>query len=133
MLSVLRSFSGQYINLTDTCKSHLRELLDSTGKGSFLRLGLKQGGCSGLSYSFDIDNEAKPGDEIVRDELSGRQLMRISADSKKNLKGITLDYVDTPFKKYFNIADNPNSEHSCSCGTSFTPSEGDYTKTNCSH
>jgi iron-sulfur cluster assembly protein len=84
--------------------------------GSFVRMGVKGGGCSGLEYVLRLDTEPTPFDvETVVDGL------RLVSDTKsaKFLQGATLVWTG-------NLAgafqfDNPNAERQCGCGTSFTP------------
>jgi len=81
-----------------------------------LRLGVKGGGCSGLSYSIKFDTQPRERDRIF--EFGG---VRVFADPKSfvYLRGITLDYEETLMRQGFNFI-NPNSTRSCGCGTSFS-------------
>lgn len=93
------------------------ELLARHGKTDHgLRVGVRGGGCSGLTYFVEFENEARKGDHVL--ELEG---VRIYLDLKSQLflAGTQLEYteslMDTGFKFY-----NPNAKRSCSCGESFT-------------
>ncbi len=81
-----------------------------------LRLGVKGGGCSGLSYSISFDTHPRERDRIF--EFGG---VRVFVDPKSfvYLHGITLDYEETLMRQGFNFI-NPNSTRSCGCGTSFS-------------
>jgi iron-sulfur cluster assembly protein len=81
-----------------------------------LRLGVKGGGCSGMSYSIGFD--AQPRD---RDNIFAFEDVRVFIDPKSYvyLKGMTLDYEETLIRQGFNFI-NPNSARSCGCGTSFS-------------
>ena len=82
---------------------------------SFLRIGIKAGGCSGLEYQMSFDNSIKEGDQIFEDKG-----IKIVVDMKSllYLYGTELDYSDGLNGKglFFN---NPNASRTCSCGESF--------------
>jgi iron-sulfur cluster assembly protein len=81
-----------------------------------LRLGVKGGGCSGLTYSITFDSHPRERDRIF--EFGG---VRVFVDPKSfvYLHGVTLDYEETLMRQGFNFI-NPNSSRSCGCGTSFS-------------
>jgi iron-sulfur cluster assembly protein len=81
-----------------------------------LRLGVKGGGCSGLSYSIGFDTHPRERDRIFT--FDG---VRVFVDPKSfvYLHGMTLDYEETLMRQGFNFI-NPNSTRSCGCGTSFS-------------
>jgi len=81
-----------------------------------LRLGVKGGGCSGLSYAIEFDAHPRQRDNIFNFED-----VRVFIDPKSFvfLKGMTLDYEETLMRQGFNFI-NPNSTKSCGCGTSFS-------------
>jgi iron-sulfur cluster assembly protein len=87
-----------------------------TGDASyFLRVGVVGGGCSGLSYKLDFDNEIKPMDQVFEDNG-----IKIVTDLKSFLYLVNteLEFSDGLYGKgfYFN---NPNASRSCGCGESF--------------
>jgi iron-sulfur cluster assembly protein len=81
-----------------------------------LRLGVKGGGCSGLSYAIAFD--AHPRE---RDRIFTYDGVRVFVDPKSfvYLNGMTLDFEETLMRQGFNFI-NPNSTRSCGCGTSFS-------------
>jgi iron-sulfur cluster assembly protein len=87
----------------------------STEEGG-LRLGVKGGGCSGLSYAIAFDAHPRERDQIFT--FGG---VRVFVDPKSFvfLSGMTLDYEETLMRQGFNFI-NPNSTRSCGCGTSFS-------------
>lgn len=87
----------------------------STEEGG-LRLGVKGGGCSGMSYAIGF--EARPRE---RDRIFTFDGVRIFIDPKSfvYLQGMTLDYEETLIRQGFNFI-NPNSTKSCGCGSSFS-------------
>jgi iron-sulfur cluster assembly protein len=87
----------------------------STEEGG-LRLGVKGGGCSGLSYAIAFDAHPRERDRIFT--FDG---VRVFVDPKSfvYLNGMTLDFEETLMRQGFNFI-NPNSTRSCGCGTSFS-------------
>ena len=82
-----------------------------------LRIGIKAGGCSGLSYTFAWEAAARPGDHV----FAGPDDSKVFVDPKSHrfLDGTTLDYDTSLVSKGF-IFNNPNAKSSCGCGTSFS-------------
>ncbi len=82
----------------------------------FLRVGVVGGGCSGLSYKLDFDNEAQPNDQVFED--AG---VRLVTDLKSFLYlcDTTLDFSDGLNGKGFHFI-NPNASRTCGCGESFS-------------
>jgi iron-sulfur cluster assembly protein len=82
----------------------------------FLRMGVKGGGCSGMSYLLEFDSEKGPHDREF--EVDG---VRVVVDKKSYLylNGTTLDYVTQGLTGGFTFV-NPNAKSSCGCGTSFS-------------
>ena len=105
----------ELIDVTEKAKLHVLELIAKEEDGKGLRLGVKGGGCSGLSYSITFDAE-KERDNIV--EFDGFNVL-LDPKSAVYLKGITLDYDDSLEGKGF-IFVNPNASNTCGCGESFS-------------
>ena len=103
------------IDVTDKAQQHVLELIEKEESGKGLRLGVKGGGCSGLSYSITFDTE-KERDNIV--DFDGFKVL-LDPKSAVYLKGITLDYDDSLEGKGF-IFVNPNASNTCGCGESFS-------------
>ena len=81
-----------------------------------LRVGVKGGGCSGLSYVMDFDNTIESTDETV--EIDGGLKVVIDRKSLLYLYGTELDYSDGLNGKGFQWG-NPNASRTCGCGESF--------------
>lgn len=81
-----------------------------------LRVGVKGGGCSGLSYVMDFDNTIESTDETV--EIDGGLKVVIDRKSLLYLYGTELDYSDGLNGKGFQWG-NPNASRECGCGSSF--------------
>ena len=107
------------IYISDKAKTKVINLMVDAGVGEdpsyFLRVGVVGGGCSGLSYKMDFDNEVKPMDQVFEDKG-----VKIVTDLKSFLYLVNteLEFSDGLNGKgfYFN---NPNASRSCGCGESF--------------
>lgn len=103
--------------VADSAKEKVQELLKQEGLGSdyFVRVSVTSGGCSGLSYNMDFDNEAQPTDQVFEDNG-----MKVVCDLKSFLYlcNTTLEFSGGLNGKgfYFN---NPNAARTCGCGESF--------------
>jgi iron-sulfur cluster assembly protein len=104
--------------LSENAVKQVRELkrAQSLAENVFLRMGVKGGGCSGMSYSLEFDSEMGPHDKEF--EIDG---IKIVCDKKSYiyLTGTTLDYVQQGLTGGFTFV-NPNAKSSCGCGTSFS-------------
>ena len=100
------------IKFTDKALKQINTLLSQKNKGSFFRIAIKGGGCSGFQYEFTIDNSK------ADDDLNYQNILidKISADL---LKGSEVDYVSELIGSQFKIT-NPQSKSSCGCGVSFS-------------
>ena len=105
------------IELTPRAIEKVREIMRDQGitEGG-LRVGVKGGGCSGLSYNLAIDTEERPGDRVF--EKNG---VKVFVDMKSSiyLDGSTLDYKDEGLMQRGFTFVNPNSSGDCGCGESF--------------
>ncbi|MGD0095093.1 MAG: iron-sulfur cluster assembly accessory protein [Terracidiphilus sp.] len=109
----------QGINVTERAVKRIRAAMAKEGVSATeggLRLGVMGGGCSGLSYSIKFDTQPRERDRVF--EFDG---VRVFVDPKSllYLHGMTLDYEETLMRQGFNFI-NPNSTHSCGCGSSFS-------------
>ena len=103
--------------LTETATKHVKKMLEEQKlQGVFLRMGVKGGGCSGLSYSLEFDSELGPHDKKF--DVDGVAVV-CDAKSYLYLNGTTLDYVTEGLQGGFTFI-NPQAKSSCGCGTSFT-------------
>jgi len=103
--------------LTETAVKQVKHLMEEQNlQNVYLRMGVKGGGCSGLSYSLEFDNEIGPHDKEF--DIDG---VRVVCDKKSYLylNGTTLDYVKQGLTGGFTFV-NPQAKSSCGCGTSFS-------------
>lgn len=107
------------IFISDKAKQKVQQLMkdaDITDDPSyFLRVSVVGGGCSGLSYKLDFDNESKPMDQVFEDNG-----LKVVTDLKSflYLVNTTLDFSDGLNGKGFYFS-NPNASRTCGCGESF--------------
>ena len=107
------------VTLTPSAVAQVRRLIAKKGDDSLkLRVGVKGGGCSGLSYILGLEEAPRPTDTVY--EIDGLTIM-VDPKSAQFISGMTLDYSTANLLeggwKYL----NPNVQKSCGCGTSFTP------------
>ena len=99
------------IKFTDKAIKQINDLLSKKDKGSFFRIAIKGGGCSGFQYDFSFDQS--PKDEDLK--FNNIIIDKTSADL---LKGSEVDYASDLIGDSFKIS-NPQSKSSCGCGVSF--------------
>ena len=100
------------IKFTDKALKQINTLLSKKDKGSFFRIAIKGGGCSGFQYDFSFDKS------IEKDDLKFENIL-IDKTSADLLKGSEVDFVSELIGDSFKIT-NPQSKSSCGCGTSFS-------------
>ena len=107
------------ITLTPGAVRQAKRQQEKAGKaGWFLRLGVRGGGCSGLSYVIDWEQEPDPEFDTTY-EVDGLQVV-IDRKSALYLKDTTLDYSIKNLMDGGFVFENPQALRSCGCGTSFT-------------
>lgn len=106
------------ITVSDNAKEHAIKLLKEEGypEGSFIRVGVDAGGCSGLSYKLEFDSVLKEGDQLFEDK--GIKLV-VDKRSFLYLAGTELEYTGGLNGKGF-VFNNPNASRTCGCGESFS-------------
>jgi len=105
------------INISKEAADHVQDFATQAGKpGSYLRVGVKGGGCSGLTYMLDLVDE--PHEEDKKIEEHGLELY-VDRKSYVFLAGTILEYSGGLNGKGF-VFNNPNAKTTCGCGTSFS-------------
>ena len=103
--------------LTETAVKQVKQLMETQNLGNvYLRVGVKGGGCSGLSYQLEFDNEIGPHDKKF--DIDGVQVV-CDKKSYLYLTGTTLDYVKQGLTGGFTFV-NPQAKSACGCGESFS-------------
>jgi iron-sulfur cluster assembly protein len=97
------------------CSSDLRHLIEAAGRPvAGIKVGVKNGGCAGMSYTLDLADEIQAGDEVVEDQ--GVKILIAPADLMF-LLGTKLDFETSQFASSFQFQ-NPNQTGTCGCGES---------------
>lgn len=106
------------VQVTQAALDQIKNLITRKGDdSSFLRIGVKGGGCSGLEYLFKLDNNPRENDFVyTKDNIT----IRLDPKSATYLNGSTLEFTGNLLGGGFAF-NNPNASRSCGCGTSFTP------------
>ncbi len=104
------------MSLTDAAARQIKMLINKRNKPSFgIRVGVKYGGCSGLSYYIEYADVKNQFDKVIEDKG-----VRVLIDPKALMYILSseMDYVEGKFKSGFTF-NNPNEKNSCGCGKSF--------------
>ena len=107
------------IKVSDTARDKVIQLMTDDGfnaKKDYVRVGVKGGGCSGLSYDLNFDNKQQENDKVFEDNE-----VKIIVDKKSflYLVGTTLEFSGGLNGKGF-VFNNPNANRTCGCGESFS-------------
>jgi iron-sulfur cluster assembly protein len=107
------------IKVAETAKEKVSVLMKEEGfdpSNAYVRVGVKSGGCSGLSYELKFDSTLQEDDKLFEDNQ-----VRILVDKKSllYLVGTTLEYSGGLNGKGF-VFNNPNAQRTCGCGESFS-------------
>jgi iron-sulfur cluster assembly protein len=105
------------IQISETAAKRIGSLKAEEGRteAAFLRVEVKKGGCSGLSYKMNFDAALRDGDKVF--EAHGQKIA-VDSQSFLYLIGMTLDYSGGLNGKGF-VFNNPNATKNCGCGSSF--------------
>ena len=105
------------ISITEKAAEKVKAFASKGDLGEFgLRVGVKGGGCSGLTYQLSVEKEPGPNDKVIEEHG-----LRLFVDKKSYvfLAGTVLEYSDGLNGKGFEFR-NPNAKTTCGCGTSFS-------------
>ncbi len=103
--------------ITQAAIDKVKSMMAKEGKEGFaLRVGVKTGGCAGLSYDLRFQKSPYENDIVF---TQGDLTIFVNEEAAKLLSGIQIDYVDTLKESGFKYR-NPNAKSSCGCGTSFS-------------
>jgi iron-sulfur cluster assembly protein len=110
------------IVISETASDRIKDMLDSEeaqNQSLFLRVSVKEGGCSGFSYGMGFDDDQAEDDQVM--DVSGLKVV-VDKDSSRYLYGVEIDYKQTDMGGGFTIH-NPNAVATCGCGSSFRTKE----------
>ena len=106
------------VYVAESAKKRIGEIRTSEGMGEdyFVRVSVTSGGCSGLSYNIEFDNQSQPNDQVFEDNE-----VRVVTDLKSFLYlcNSTLEFTSGLNGKGFHF-NNPNASRTCGCGESFS-------------
>ena len=106
----------QIISLSENAAKRIKEIMSGAEKNSLgVRVGVKSGGCAGMSYVMEYAKEINPNDEIIEDK--GVKVY-IDSAAVMYLLGTEMDYKKDNFSTSFTF-NNPNETERCGCGESF--------------
>ena len=106
----------QIITLSENAANRIKEIMSKAEKDSLgVRVGVKSGGCAGMSYVMEYAKEINPSDEIIEDK--GVKVF-VDSGAIMYLLGTEMDYKKEEFSSSF-VFKNPNETERCGCGESF--------------
>ena len=108
--------SEKVIKLSDKAVTRIKEIMSQAKNSTIgVRVGVKSGGCAGMSYVMEYTKEINPSDEIIEDKG-----VKVFVDSAAimYLLGTEMDYKKEDFSSTF-VFNNPNETERCGCGESF--------------
>jgi len=104
------------IKLSDNAANRIKQIMADAQKDSIgVRIGVKAGGCAGMSYTMEYAKSSNPNDEIIEDK--GVKVF-VDAGAIMYLLGTEMDYKTEEFSSSF-VFKNPNETERCGCGESF--------------
>ena len=119
---IKNSDDGKGILITNDAIEQISNLLNGQSDKKALRVGVRSGGCSGMSYTMDFidSNEINPDDKVYDYSLKADQSFQVVCDPKSLLYiyGMQLDFSKELIGGGFNFV-NPNASQTCGCGSSF--------------
>tara|TARA_B100000965_G_scaffold213755_1_gene178633 strand:+ start:3840 stop:4175 length:336 start_codon:yes stop_codon:yes gene_type:complete len=109
--------SEQIIKLSDNAVNRIKEIMSQAENSTIgVRVGVKSGGCAGMSYVMEYAKDIKPNEEVINDK--GVKVL-IDPKAIMYLLGTEMDYKKEKFSSQF-IFKNPNETERCGCGESFS-------------
>jgi iron-sulfur cluster assembly protein len=111
------------VSLTEAAAARARSLIEAAGKPvAGIKVGIKNGGCAGMTYTLDLADAVSPGDQVIEDQ--GVNIL-IAPKDLMFLLGTKLDFEADKFSSSFTFK-NPNQTAACGCGesVSITPVAG---------
>ena len=119
---IKNSDDGKGILITNDAIEQIANLLKGQSDKKALRVGVRSGGCSGMSYTMDFigNDEINPDDKVYDYSLKDDQRFQVVCDPKRLLYiyGMQLDFSKELIGGGFNFV-NPNASQTCGCGSSF--------------
>ena len=108
--------SEQVIKISDNAANRIKEIMSKAESSAIgVRVGVKSGGCAGMSYIMEYAKEAKKNEEVIEDK--GVKVF-IDSNAIMYLLGTEMDYKTDKFSSQF-VFKNPNETERCGCGESF--------------
>lgn len=103
------------ITLTEAAAKQIRSQIARRGKGLGLRIGVRNVGCSGFAYTYDIADDLRAGECVFEEHGAS---LTVDAKTLAFVDGARLDFATEGLKQAFKV-ENPNVDSTCGCGESF--------------
>ncbi|NPC94035.1 iron-sulfur cluster assembly accessory protein [Bacillus sp. WMMC1349] len=120
--------SDQTVTITESAALHIKDMMkEHEEENAFLRLNVKGGGCSGLSYGMGFEHEKS---ELDKEFVQHGITVLVDQESLDIMNGTVVDFKQSMMGGGFTI-DNPNAIASCGCGSSFRTAKNTGTPEEC--
>ncbi len=111
----IKFMTKQIISLSENAANRIKEIMSNDKNSLGVRVGVKSGGCAGMSYIMEYAKSINPNDEVIEDK--GVKVF-IDSGAIMYLLGTEMDYKKEQFSSSF-VFKNPNETERCGCGESF--------------
>ena len=118
-MSKIDKLNTKILNISVTAKDQMIKILSGELNGSFVRLSVDSGGCSGFSYKFSVDKDYNKENDIQLIKDKETLIFVTDIISLKFIENSTIDWKETLSSSQFTI-ENPLATAKCGCGTSFS-------------
>ena len=113
------NLNNKKLHVSDQAHEQMVKIISNEKKGSFIRLSVDSGGCSGFSYNFTIDKIYNNKNDIKLVHKNETIIFVTDRISIKYLESSSIDWKETLSNSQF-VVDNPLAKAKCGCGTSFS-------------
>lgn len=118
-MSKIDKLNTKILNISVPAKDQMIKILSRELNGSFVRLSVDSGGCSGFSYKFSIDNDYNKNNDIQLIKDKETIIFVTDIISLRFIENSTIDWIETLSSSQFTV-ENPLATARCGCGTSFS-------------
>ena len=113
------NINNKKLKVSDSAQHQMTKILSNEKKGSFVRLSVDSGGCSGFSYNFTIDDHYDNKNDVKLVDNNKRTIFVTDLISIEYIQNSLIDWKETLSNSQF-VIENPLAKAKCGCGSSFS-------------